>query len=65
MGADSLVLRLSEAEIHNLDQTIYRHHDDNEHFGSQCMPIRMQQLNENSNELNIDQQGRRWISSPQ
>jgi hypothetical protein len=37
----------------------------NEHFGSQYMPIRMQLLNENSNELNIDQQGLCWISSPQ
>jgi hypothetical protein len=37
----------------------------NEHFGTQYMPIRMQLLNENSNDLNIDQQGLCWISSPQ
>ncbi len=36
----------------------------NEHFGAQYMPIRMQLLNEDSNDLNIDQHGLRWISSP-
>ena len=36
----------------------------NEHFGDQYMPIRMQLLNEDSNDLNIDQHGLRWISSP-
>jgi hypothetical protein len=36
----------------------------NEHFGAQYMPIRMQLLNEDSNDLNIDQHGLGWISSP-
>jgi hypothetical protein len=36
----------------------------NDHFADQYMPISMQLLNEDSNDLNIDQQGLRWISSP-
>ena len=36
----------------------------NEHFADRCMPIHIQLLNEESNDLNIDQHGLRWVSSP-
>ncbi len=36
----------------------------NEHFAGRYMPVRIQLLNEDSNDLNIDQHGLRWISSP-
>jgi len=36
----------------------------NEHFAGRFMPIEIQLLNEDSNDLNIDRHGLRWISSP-
>ena len=36
----------------------------NDHFAARFMPIRMQLLNEHSNDLTIDQHGLRWVSSP-
>lgn len=36
----------------------------NDHFAGRYMPIRIQLLNEESNDLNIDQHGLRWVSSP-
>jgi len=36
----------------------------NEHFAERYMPIHIQLLNEDSNDLNIDQHGLSWISSP-
>lgn len=36
----------------------------NEHFADRYMPIHIQLLNEDSNDLNINQHGLRWVSSP-
>jgi transposase len=36
----------------------------NQHFASRSMPIKIQLLNEESNDLTIDQHGLRWVSSP-
>ncbi len=36
----------------------------NQHFAARYKPIRIQLLNEDSNDLNIDQHGLRWVSSP-
>ena len=35
----------------------------NEHFAGRFMPIEIQLLNEDSNDLNIDQHGLHWVSS--
>jgi len=36
----------------------------NEHFEGRSMPIRIQLLDENSNDLDIDQHGLNWVSAP-
>ena len=36
----------------------------NEHFAGRFMPIEIQLLNEDSNDLNVNQHGQRWVSSP-
>jgi len=36
----------------------------NEHFDGRSMPIHIQLLDENSNDLDIDQGGLKWVSSP-
>ncbi len=36
----------------------------NEHFEGRSMPVRIQLLDENSNDLNIDQNGLKWVSAP-
>jgi len=36
----------------------------NEHFDGRSMPIHIRLLDENSNDLDIDQDGLRWVSSP-
>jgi len=36
----------------------------NDHFAARYMPIHIQLLDEDSNDLNIDQHGLRWVSSP-
>ena len=39
-------------------------HQINQHFAGRYMPIHIQLLNEQSNDLHIDPQGLRWVSSP-
>jgi len=36
----------------------------NDHFDGRSMPVHIQLLDENSNDINIDQHGLRWVSSP-
>lgn len=36
----------------------------NDHFGIRSMPIRIQLLDDNSSDLDIDQDGLRWVASP-
>lgn len=36
----------------------------NHHFAARSMPLHIQLLDENSNDLDIDQHGLRWVSSP-
>ena len=36
----------------------------NDHFDGRSMPIHIQLLDENSNDLDIDQHGLSWVSSP-
>lgn len=36
----------------------------NDHFDGRAMPIKIQLLDENSNDIDIDQDGLRWVSSP-
>jgi len=36
----------------------------NEHFEGRSMPVHIQLLDENSNDLDIDQHGLNWVSAP-